>query len=217
MKTTIPYIPNLEQMTFEQLCDAMETRGRREYANHAPWAAFPYKPITIVDLAASDDCLFARFFVRGLGLRAEFEKTNQPVWQDSCVEVFIGDQNGEGYRNFEVNCIGTLLSAHQTGRGEHVEPISEADAEKIIRHTTVKGRHAKELDGVHEWMVAIGIPFKLLGYEVRPETMRANFYKCADASHYPHYLCWSNIDTPEPDFHRPEFFGTLILESPKMK
>ena len=215
MKTLIPFVPNLEKMSLERLCQTMEIRGQREYVSNAPWADFPYKPITTVDLAASEEYLFACFFVRGLGLKAEFGMTNEPVWQDSCVEVFIADKDNAGYRNFEVNCIGTLLSAHQTGRGENVQPISERDAERVIRHSTVKAQPFEERDGVHEWVVAVGIPFSLLGYTERPTSLRANFYKCADTSRYPHYLCWSNIATDSPDFHRPEFFGTLILESPK--
>ena len=45
-----------------------------------------------------------------------------------------------------------------------------------------------------------------------PESIRANFYKCGDKTAHPHYLSWSPIDTPKPDFHRPEFFGELILK-----
>lgn len=212
MKITVPYIPDLEELTFEDLCSVMERRGSRQLIGNAPWDAFPYKPIVAVDLAASEKYLFALFFVRGLGLKAEFGKTNEPVWQDSCTEIFIADADGGGYRNFEVNCIGTLLSAHQKGRGIDVEPISESDAARIIRHTSVNSEPFKEKDGVHQWTAAVGIPFALLGYEERPETLKANFYKCADGSRYPHYLSWTPIDTSEPDFHRPEFFGTLNLE-----
>ncbi|WP_084054648.1 carbohydrate-binding family 9-like protein [Caldicoprobacter faecalis] len=41
--------------------------------------------------------------------------------------------------------------------------------------------------------------------------IKANFYKCGDKTKYPHWGCWNRIDTPHPDFHRPEFFGDLIL------
>ncbi|MDE5921249.1 MAG: hypothetical protein K2G82_06535, partial [Paramuribaculum sp.] len=27
----------------------------------------------------------------------------------------------------------------------------------------------------------------------------------------PHYLSWAPITTPQPDFHRPEFFGNITL------
>jgi Carbohydrate-binding family 9 len=28
----------------------------------------------------------------------------------------------------------------------------------------------------------------------------------------PHFVAWSNIETPKPDFHRPDFFGKLVFE-----
>jgi hypothetical protein len=42
--------------------------------------------------------------------------------------------------------------------------------------------------------------------------MKGNFQKCGDKTKFPHYGSWNRIDTPEPDFHRPEYFGDLILE-----
>ena len=43
-------------------------------------------------------------------------------------------------------------------------------------------------------------------------TWRANFYKCADDSSHPHWLTWSPVDFPKPQFHLPEFFGVLKFE-----
>lgn len=215
MKTVkIPFIENLETMTFEELSDTLELHGARQYVDSAAWAEYPYRPVTVFDAAASRTHLFVRFFVRGLGLKALYANDNEPVWQDSCVEVFIGDTDGGGYRNFEMNCIGTLLSAHQQARGVDVVRITAEDAAKVIRHTSLTRETFTEKEGVHEWSAAIGIPFALLGIGGRPETLRANFYKCADGSRWMHYVSWSPISTPKPDFHRPEFFGTLIFEQP---
>ena len=215
MKTVkIPFIENLETMTFEELSDSLELHGARQYVDSAAWAEYPYRPVTVFDAAASRTHLFVRFFVRGLGLKALYANDNEPVWQDSCVEVFIGDTDGCGYRNFEMNCIGTLLSAHQQARGVDVVRITAEDAAKVIRHTSLTRETFTEKEGIHEWSAAIGIPFALLGIGGRPETLRANFYKCADGSRWMHYVSWSPISTPKPDFHRPEFFGTLIFEQP---
>jgi hypothetical protein len=41
---------------------------------------------------------------------------------------------------------------------------------------------------------------------------RGNFYKCGDKLTKPHFLSWNAIDTPSPDFHVPQAFGTLIFE-----
>jgi hypothetical protein len=40
---------------------------------------------------------------------------------------------------------------------------------------------------------------------------RGNFYKCGDKLPVPHYLSWAPIATPRPDFHRPEYFDTLMF------
>ncbi len=55
----------------------------------------------------------------------------------------------------------------------------------------------------------------MLGIEYRhgtPVVMAGNLNKCASATSAPHYLSWNPIDTPTPDFHRPEFFGKIILD-----
>ena len=40
---------------------------------------------------------------------------------------------------------------------------------------------------------------------------RANLYQCGDETSHPRWLTWSRVDLPSPDFHRPEFFGTLVF------
>ena len=65
------------------------------------------------------------------------------------------------------------------------------------------------------WEVAYRIPFNILKNYCETDlpaagvTWRANFYKCADASSHPHWLTWSPVDLPKPDFHQPDFFGIL--------
>jgi len=39
----------------------------------------------------------------------------------------------------------------------------------------------------------------------------ANFYKCADKLQHPHWLNWSPVDFPKPNFHLPQSFGVLEL------
>ncbi|MBF0230732.1 MAG: hypothetical protein HQK63_14285 [Desulfamplus sp.] len=41
---------------------------------------------------------------------------------------------------------------------------------------------------------------------------RANFYKCADKTSHPHWLTWSPVDFPKPNFHIHESFGILKFE-----
>lgn len=44
------------------------------------------------------------------------------------------------------------------------------------------------------------------------QTIKANFYKCGDELQTPHFLSWNPINIEKPDFHRPDFFGSLEFE-----
>lgn len=208
---TVPYVKNLEKLSPKQLEEKLVSDGVCLKVENAPWKEYPYRPIVTVNLAADENYIFARFFVKGLGLKAIYSKTNEPVWQDSCVEVFIADADGQGYHNFEFNCIGTLLSSYRKARKVDVRPITEEDAAKILRYASAGIEPFEEIEGEHSWTLTVGIPFSLVGYDKRPDELQGNFYKCANYSKWPHYLSWAPIDTPAPDFHRPEFFGTLKL------
>ena len=63
-----------------------------------------------------------------------------------------------------------------------------------------------------EWWLAEVIPFSLIGMDKAPESLRMNFYKCGDKCSKMHFLSWSEIDLPAPDFHCPDYFGKVIFE-----
>ncbi len=93
------------------------------------------------------------------------------------------------------------------------------DLGKIVRITSVEGLPAvtEPLDyagGLWNWRVMLVIPFEVIGVDPDslPEKLLGNFYKCGDLTAHPHYVTWSPVGTPGPDFHRPEFFGELLLD-----
>ena len=63
------------------------------------------------------------------------------------------------------------------------------------------------------WSLELELPFALFceGPGV-PERLQCNFYKCGDKTDTPHFLSWNPVEVASPDFHRPEFFGELILK-----
>ena len=75
-----------------------------------------------------------------------------------------------------------------------------------------------ELKEKTTWVVEYRIPFSILKeYHAfsnpgEASVWRANFYKCADESSHPHWITWSPIDNPTPDFHLPDYFGKLVFE-----
>lgn len=62
--------------------------------DQAPWPAYSSKARAGFALAHSNDCLFLKFYVIEEHIRATHFRTNDPVYKDSCVEMFISF-NGE--------------------------------------------------------------------------------------------------------------------------
>ncbi len=67
------------------------------------------------------------------------------------------------------------------------------------------------------WEVELMIPDTLIqavyGHDHMTTSgrIKGNFYKCGDETHTAHYGCWNPIENEYPAFHKPEFFGELIL------
>ena len=176
-------------------------------------------PVVQARLAYDADSLYAIFRVSDRYVRAVAENYQDQVSEDSCVEFFFtpGQDIRQGYFNLEVNCGGTALFYHQKGRKLDDRPVSAADFKGVqIAHTLPKIINP-EIAEATTWMVEYRLPFAILsGYaQVQMPApgvkWRANLYKCADHSSHPHWLSWSPVDTPQPDFHRPEFFGELVF------
>ena len=134
---------------------------------------------------------------------------NGPVWEDSCVEFFVKTPDSPYYFNFETNCIGTGLAAKRSSRKDCTH-FTAAMMERILRKSSLPAVPVN--DGKGEWTLELTVPFSVLDCGNRPGRLLANFYKCGDKTAQPHFLSWAPIDTPSPDFHRPEFFGELLLE-----
>ncbi len=196
----------------QDLDTVLELSGARFDVDCVNWPeAFPYAPLCGGRIARTQDALVVDFRVSGLDLRARNTEDNGRQWEDSCVEVFIQDPEDGNYYNFEINALGKVLAC--TGPDRHNRtPRPVEEMEDILRFSQVEGGPIEE-EGIHTWRVGVVIPFYLIGIDPEnlPGSIRANFYKCGDKTAHPHFLSWSPVETPKPDFHRPEFFGELIL------
>lgn len=163
---------------------------------------FPYAPQVEFSIGHTPKSLLLEFRVVEQDARAVCKTPNGPVWEDSCVEFFVKDPESEYYYNFETNSICTPLVGCRKSRHDCVHFTPE-------QHATIK--RSCHLPENGRWSTRMEIPFASIGLEQCPKTLRANFYKCGDKTAVAHFLSWSPIDTPSPDFHRPEFFGELIL------
>ena len=101
----------------------------------------------------------------------------------------------------------------KTGRYDDVQLFDKEEMKLIRRFPSIGTRAFNEMQGIFEWELTVEIPFKLIGIDPEniPLKLTGNFYKCADDTESKHYVSWSPVETEKPDFHRPEFFGELIL------
>lgn len=213
-KIVIPYVEELNRIKIDVAATLLEDEGVEGAIDEVNWASdFPYCPITSFCIAYSLDALYIKYKVRGTMLKAEYEIDQQPVYEDSCVSFFCKKPADEYYYNFEFNCIGTCLAKKRKGRKEDIILFTPKQLSLIERYSSMERRAFKELEGMFNWALTVKIPFEILELDSQnlPEKLLGNFYKCADGTGSPHYLSWTPIKTPKPDFHRPEFFGEIIF------
>lgn len=175
----------------------------------SPWPSQAEQPRVKFSIAYCKDCLFLRYYVIENSLLARYRDINAPVYKDSCVEFFISF--GEAaYYNLEFNCLGTGRIGFGASKNER-ELLPPATVAKVRHSATIHGE--KNGSSPTFWALTLAIPSEVFSAHTLTSfeglIARANFYKCGDDLPSPHYLTWSKILAPEPNFHLPEFFGEI--------
>jgi hypothetical protein len=184
------------------------------FMGHAP----EHKPNVQVKVAYDEEAIYVIFRVEDQYVISTMDQYQDPVSRDSAVEFFFAPTNdiSKGYFNLEVNCGGTALFKFQKIARKGQKAIPESTFDKIeLAHSLPRTVYPEIQDKV-TWTIEYRIPVDILAqyhddveYPVPGVEWKANFYKIADKSSHPHWLTWSPVDYPEPQFHLPEFFGTL--------
>ncbi len=211
-KLVTPHLAALDALDLSSVGFLMESKAQREYIDTINWKEYPYKPIAVFDIARSNTALYIRYFVKGNSLKAIHSIDNSPVHTDSCVEFFMRKENESNYLNFEFNCIGTCDGARRESR-DIKSSLTQEEYASIRRYSSIDSKPFEEKQGIFSWELIVSIPFRIMGIDPMhlPQKIKGNFYKCADNTDTPHFVSWNPIQTPQPDFHRPEFFGDIYL------
>ncbi len=173
--------------------------------NACRWSPNP-PPAVCLQALWREDALLVRLCSDEPPRRAVNTAEDSPVWEDSCLECFLGGENGY-YVNLEGNARGALLAAFGPDRHRR-KTLAELGIPRPTLSAAPCGKG---------WQALFTVPAEtldaLFGLKLQAGLrLRANFYCCGDLTPRPCYASWSPVLTPVPDFHRPEFFGTLILE-----
>ena len=164
-----------------------------------------------VDLWYRQSKLLVSFTVSEPELRREVHSTNGPVCEDSCVEVFLKQTEEDDYVNIEASASGALHVATGPDR-HHRRFLDPALIQRIPLEVQVKEHDTRKT----VWVLKEELDLAMLGL-VSPGTdlkgmhLKGNFYTCGDKLKRPIWLLWNPVDSPKPDFHRPECFGDLYF------
>lgn len=186
-------------------------REEKKLLAFAPWKAYSYKPQVHYTIAHGRDSIFLKFYVKEQFVAAACGRANDPVYEDSCVEFFIGFEE-KGYYNLEFNSIGTCLAQFGSGRDDRsCLPIESVEK---IRSLSMITRNSQP--GAVYWMITLAIPYSTFAFHaitsLSGKQCRVNFFKCGDRLPEPHYVAWTDIKAEEPNFHLPQFFGTMLFK-----
>lgn len=179
-----------------------------------------FKPEAEVKMMYDKENIYLIFRVKDRYVRCITNTINGPVWQDSAVEFFFSPDTTLPllYFNLETNCGGTALLHYNVIPRRESKRLTEDEIKQIEIAHSLPEIIDPEIKEPLTWTLEYKIPLSLLekySKVTRPAKgveWRANFYKIAENSSNPHYITWSEIDNPKPNFHLPKFFGKLIFK-----
>ena len=205
-----------EPVSYDEVINYL-TENKFENVDVANWPdANAQTPDAKFRIAHTGSAFVVNFLCTENSVAATANDMGWNVWEDACMEFFSQPVADDGiYYNVECNCTGTVLLNGGKPGTERAHASRETTM-SIERWSSLGRKPFAERVGTCTWQVVLVIPAECYFHhqitDLSGMTIRANFYKCGDKLQQPHFLSWNPISTPRPNFHVPQFFGTLELE-----
>ncbi|RYC50331.1 carbohydrate-binding family 9-like protein [Flagellimonas olearia] len=186
----------------------------------------PIEEETLVMVKYDDEFLEIKFECRDNPRMDQnhFTEDNTPMFTQEVFELFIskGKEPMEDYVEIQLNPNNAMFLAtiHNNFKGdgkfssEHLDPNAMG-----VEHSASKDQ------STNTWSGHMKLPLKLLQYpENTPDNVyRLNFYRIISQEDHTEkdwrnnaenstFACWSSTMAKRPAFHRPEYFGYMVLE-----
>jgi hypothetical protein len=178
-----------------------------------------HRPRTVLQLLHDGRSIHGRFHVEDRYVRCRHRVYGDPVYKDSCVELFLKPKPDSGYFSFEFNCGGVFLCNYITdetrvpGGFKAYVALQAEEVGEVQVVTSLPGRVEPEIVGPVSWWLAFRIPVEMLERHVGPvgplagQRWRGNTFKCGNETSHPHWASWPPVD--RLNFHLPCCFGEL--------
>lgn len=179
-----------------------------------------FQPEVQSKMMYDDDNVYVIFQVKDCFVKSVTTEYNGPVSTDSCVEFFFSPDTEFPLRyfNLEVNAGGTPLMFYITKPMSERKKLNDDELMQIPIAHSLPATVDPEITEPITWTIEYRIPISLLNkyanvtHPAKGVVWKANFYKTGSKTSNPNYLTWSFVDNPRPNFHLPQFFGTLIFK-----
>jgi cellulose/xylan binding protein with CBM9 domain len=206
----------------EAVVPRVERVHRRGGLDEAAWSRVPAVMLrraqdgadplqaTTVRIAHDVDALLLRFDCDDRDIWATHSRRDAPLWEEEVVELFVapGEDDPSAYVEIEVNPLGAIFDARVTnpdGRRESMRVDASWDAAGLVAVVL------RPSPGT--WAAQLEVPWSDLCDGAPPRVWRANFFRIERPRGGEHeFSCWSPTLEDPPDFHRPRFFGRLVLD-----
>ena len=169
-----------------------------------------YGQLVYAKTGGDDTGLYIRLFCEEKEPVSKERQLDGLVCMDSCMEFFFGmRETGASdfrYLNIESNSLGVTFMSF--GEQRHGRVFLDAlDVDRFPVSVNIGEDGWEVLSFVSE--SALKKIFGLSEIDKNTEIM-GNFYKCDENANAP-FGAWSPIVAPRPDFHRPEYFGKIVM------
>ena len=204
----VPFVQGINsQFPLQEISSILDSE-ERHFINIAPWKGYSYLPKVSFAVLHCNTAILLKYFVDESYVRAHYRHINDPVYNDSCVEFFIGFDDPASYYNLEFNCLGTALMGY--GKSRDRDFLEKNIIKKISSCTSLQPGFK---EGALQWELTLVIPVAVFCFNnisaLQGSNARVNFYKCGDELPQQHYCVWNPVNSPECNFHLPEYFGTM--------
>lgn len=194
-----PFDPDKRIAPYDRL---MEAR-----IDQYPWGG-DYRPDARAYVGYNEGGVHVLLCARERTIRAEVSQIGGQVCVDSCLEFFFNPFpfHCREYANVEVNPAGVFHIGLGAGRGNR----------RVLNELPLGWDYSLSAHENGWWAVSYTVPMDWIAQICRGnrpapgDQWIGNFYSC-DESIHPHFGCHFEITSDEPDFHRPEWFGRMIL------
>lgn len=212
LKKAMPIDANWDKPQWKKV----ETIKIEKYMGTIP----PFKPQVEAKMMYDQDNVYVIFRVKDRYVKSVVKEYNGNVSGDSCVEFFFSPDTEQPlkYFNLEINAGGTPLIYYVSKPWTEFAKLKNDEIKQIEIAHSLPSVVDPEITEPVTWTLEYRIPLSMLKTysnltQPAPGVIwKANFYKTGSRTSNPNYITWNFVDNPKPNFHLPQFFGTLIFK-----